>query len=1055
MISSVLFEGSEVPSRVPVLQAAESQRSRQQSLSAPDSRISVPQTVESQCSGQRYFNGHIGSHSKNQMQTGPLSRHFSDMQVDALDRLNTCVSLVSISALSALASRRFQASVAERLHCERSGHGVSGWGVGSAAGTAPVPNVQMAEYSGVQSIPLCGPPRRTGLTWVGIAVKECQCGQMLGWLSFDQRSFLLAFIEKHRGGTQPGFRPQNLMAKALYDNVPESPEELAFRKGDILTVIEQNTGGLEGWWLCSLHGRQGIAPGNRLKLLIGPMFEAQPPSTQATPPGPAYQQKPGAPQGSTLLPSSHQSTQQGVYQVPPSKDLYQVPQRSPWAADGMASKVVTPMRVGQSYTYDSVQRHQQDVYDVPPVRPQGVYDIPPVKQGPLFPGKLGDPRTQGIYDIPPTAQSVYDIPPTAQSVYNIPDSAKRLRHPPDSAKRLRRPTDNAREFWNGPIPVTVANGTFLCLNSAAVKVKDKIIAVRAELLSPAVYSVPPCRNNPALQEGNYDFPQPLKAKPGGVYDVLPTTMARPAAQSNYDFPPSSELASHRGAANSHSGVYDVPPVQRSAGPQGDVYDIPRGAGDYDVPPQEPRLLGDVTDGVNRLSFSSTGSARSSMSTSSSASSTPEPRGGPDLDSAMQRLGQLQQGVEAAVSALLTLAASPLWRTAQVMDEVQGTLDRVRAAVADLLAFGRATAGSALSLSDRSLQAKLRRQLQRLEDSQQILLQIGHAPEAGGKVQSRCDDLDRFVMVSRTVPDDVKQLASTVSGSAELLFRRAAVTGPLPQGGALDGRHPANVGPATDNEVYDGQPERDQTAPFPVPSSLQQEKDNLNHSEKCVKSWMEDYDYVHLQGKEEFERQQKELLDKENITKQSKVQLEQEQLNQFKQLEQEVIKPVDNDITQWISHQQPTGPSPSSDSSSLGESQLCGWDRQLLCFYSEQCEAHFVTLLNAVDAFFSCISSGQPPRIFVAHSKFVILSAHKLVFIGDTLSRQASAPHLASRVMNCSNALCELLKTVVGATKTAALHYPNTAALQEMVDRVTDLSHQAQQFKVQLLQLASC
>ncbi len=69
------------------------------------------------------------------------------------------------------------------------------------------------------------------------------------------------------------------MAKALYDNVPESPEELAFRKGDILTIIEQNTGGLEGWWLCSLHGRQGIAPGNRLKLLIGPMFEGQTPAS--------------------------------------------------------------------------------------------------------------------------------------------------------------------------------------------------------------------------------------------------------------------------------------------------------------------------------------------------------------------------------------------------------------------------------------------------------------------------------------------------------------------------------------------------------------------------------------------------------------------------------------------------------------------------------------------------------------------------------------------------------------------------------------------------------
>lgn len=62
---------------------------------------------------------------------------------------------------------------------------------------------------------------------------------------------------------------QNCLAKALYDNVAEAPDELAFRKGDILTVLEQNTNSLEGWWLCSLRGRQGIVPGNRLRLLPG------------------------------------------------------------------------------------------------------------------------------------------------------------------------------------------------------------------------------------------------------------------------------------------------------------------------------------------------------------------------------------------------------------------------------------------------------------------------------------------------------------------------------------------------------------------------------------------------------------------------------------------------------------------------------------------------------------------------------------------------------------------------------------------------------------------
>ncbi|XP_034400612.1 enhancer of filamentation 1 [Cyclopterus lumpus] len=837
---------------------------------------------------------------------------------------------------------------------------------------------------------------------------------------------------------------KNLMAKALYDNMPESPEELAFRKGDILTVIEQNTGGLEGWWLCSLHGRQGIAPGNRLKLLIGPMFEAQSPAAtaQSPPQSSAYQQKAGSggAQGIYQVPPSLQSPQQqsqqsiyqvppgqdiyqvppgqDIYQVPPGQDIYQVPPRSTLAADNTPSKVVTPTRVGQSYTFSPGQHNQQDLYDVPPSRSQGVYDIPP---GQMFPGG----RNQGVYDVPPSqmdlrTQGVYDVPPSSQGVY----------------------------------------------------------------------SVPPCRNNPALQEGNYDFPQPLKHKQEGIYDVPPTALTKPAPspQSHYDFPPTVEPPAHHPHLNANEGIYDVPPpaLHSGAGSQSDVYDVPRGMqppqqhraspadrdgskGVYDIPAaaQDSRAAADVTDGVNRLSFSSTGSTRSSMSTSSSSTGCgSEGRLALDVDAAVQRLHRLQQAVEASVGALHSMAASPHWRTFPFMErhanDVRAVLDRVRAALGDFVVFGRGAAVNATALSDSSLHSKLRRQLARLEDSQQILLQIYQVLEScswalnalasAGKHHNKSDDLDRFVMVSRTVPDDAKQLASTIGSSAELLFRRTHADGSFSVGSTPEESavHPLS---SPDNDNYGGL-----TKPFPVPSGP--DKDNMNNSEKCVKSWMEDYDYVHLQGKEDFERQQKELLDKENIIKQSQVQLGQEQINQFKQLEQDVIKPVENDVTQWISHQHAgTTPAPHATTADSPpapppSARVCARDRQLLGFYSEQCGQHFATLLGAVDAFFGCVGGGQPPRIFVAHSKFVILSAHKLVFIGDTLSRQASAPEVANRVMNSSNVLCDLLKTVVAATKTAALNYPNTAAIQEMVDRVTDLSHHAQQFKEQLLQLAN-
>ncbi|MGH0191999.1 UNVERIFIED_CONTAM: hypothetical protein FKN15_076634 [Acipenser sinensis] len=120
---------------------------------------------------------------------------------------------------------------------------------------------------------------------------------------------------------------------------------------------------------------------------------------------------------------------------------------------------------------------------------------------------------------------------------------------------------------------------------------------------------------------------------------------------------------------------------------------------------------------------------------------------------------------------------------------------------------------------------------------------------------------------------------------------------------------------------------------------------------------------------------------------------------------------------------------------------------------EQCEANITMLTNAIDAFYTSITSNQPPKIFVAHSKLVILSAHKLVFIGDTLSRQAKAQEIRSKVTQHSNLLCDMLKEIVVSTKSAALQYPSPTAAQDMMDRVRDLVNTTQHFQMVLAQLA--
>ncbi|XP_029098945.1 enhancer of filamentation 1 isoform X3 [Monodon monoceros] len=791
---------------------------------------------------------------------------------------------------------------------------------------------------------------------------------------------------------------RNLMARALYDNVPECAEELAFRKGDILTVIEQNTGGLEGWWLCSLHGRQGIVPGNRVKLLIGPVQET---SSSQDPPTSGLMHQPFGQQKLYQMPNLQGAPRDTIYQVPPSyqnQGIYQVP------------------------TGHGTQ--EQDVYQVPPSVQRGiagangphlskkVYDIPPPSvKGPVFSVPVGEIKPQGVYDIPPT-KGGYAIPP------------------------------------------------------------------------------PACRDEAGLREKEYDFPPPMRhagrpdGRPEGVYDIPPagTKPLGKDLHAKYNGDATAELAPRRHQSISLS--HPAPQLRQPGGSQNDAYDVPRGVqflappaetggkanleerdGVYDVPlrnPPDAKGSQDVVDGINRLSFSSTGSTMSTSSTTSkesslSASPSQDRRLFLDPDTAIERLQRLQQALEVGVSGLMALVTTD-WRGYGYMErhvnEVRAAVDRVELALRDYLHFAKGATANASCLPEPPLHNKMKRELQRLEDSHQILSQTSHDLNecswslnvlAVNKPQNKWDDLDRFVMVAKTVPDDAKQLTTTINTNAEALFK----PGPGSSRGKSGPESTTNSAecPHAGSQVQRLHP-GDHKAPAlnkPLPPSLGKDQPpDCSSSDGSERSWMDDYDYVHLQGKEEFERQQKELLEKENIIKQNKMQLEHHQLSQFQLLEQEITKPVENDISKWK-------PSQSLPSTSSG---VGAQDRQLLCFYYDQCETHYISLLNAIDALFSCLSSAQPPRIFVAHSKFVILSAHKLVFIGDTLTRQVAAQDVRNKVMNSSNQLCEQLKTIVLATKTAALHYPSTSALQEMVHQVTDLSRNAQLFKRSLLEMAT-
>ncbi|KAM8947669.1 breast cancer anti-estrogen resistance protein 1 [Pelodytes ibericus] len=948
---------------------------------------------------------------------------------------------------------------------------------------------------------------------------------------------------------------KNVLAKALYDNVAESPDELSFRKGDIMTVLERNTQGLDGWWLCSLHGRQGIVPGNRLKILVGmydkkqggddqgqqkpqqPPQQQQPPQTplpyphqgvynvlstssQYTPMHSAYQSQggdnvylvPAPPKGQQTLyqspqgpqhpgqttpskqsalyqtpPSQHQFTSQvqdiyqvppsmnqpqelyqvpaatsnstqpqDVYQVPPSagtgqdiyqvppsmtqaQDIYQVPPSMDMSIRKLPGKVVLPTRVGQVYVYDSPKQDQQDEYDIPRhLLPQGsqeiydvptrclvnsyspeVYDIPPM----AVKGPVSREPTQDIYDIPPSVEKnlqehlqshlmIYDIPPSVSK--DIPDGPTK-----------EETYDFPPSFANPKMP------------SAPTQVPAHVVHDHEPYIPEDIYDVPPT----AVKGSDTPFSQ-------DIYDV-PPSLRKPIGQNYlhdvYDFP-----REFHGGKSSFDNEADYI---------------------YDVPPQvdrEVKSVDELAGSFKRLSASSTGSTRSNISTSSldtipvkeSSVIPPKPAGKElnlDLETAMELLVKLQHGVSSSISYLMSFISST-WRSPEPMEanllNIQAAVEGVKSAVKELLEFARGAVVNSAQASDRTLHAKLNKQLQKMEEVHQHLLKHSQALDScnwalsilATNKQGSSDDLDRFVMYSRGIPDDTKQLASFLHGNASLLFKRTKHHLSLgdSQSGQENVSHLANNNNLSAGQTGHTEKVSIQSRPLPSPPKFIAEESPEGQYENNESGWMEDYDYVHLQGKEEFEKTQKELLEKGNIIRQGKGHLEQQQLKQFERLEEEVARPIESDLSNWI---------PPQHYGQVRSALGCS-DRQLLLFYQEQCESNVTTLTNAIDAFYSSISSNQPPKIFVAHSKFVILSAHRLVFIGDTLSRQAKAQDIRNKVTHYSNLLCDKLKEIVLTTKTAALQYPSPSAAKDMVERVKDLSNSTQQFRMVLGQLAA-
>uniref|UniRef100_A0AAY4EI93 SH3 domain-containing protein n=1 Tax=Denticeps clupeoides TaxID=299321 RepID=A0AAY4EI93_9TELE len=503
------------------------------------------------------------------------------------------------------------------------------------------------------------------------------------------------------------------------------PDELAFRKGDIITVLHQNVAGSIGWWKCSLHGREGVAPANRLCVL--------------------------SPSKAVCSKEADRSTdQQNVYQVPnvsrpPSDQLYEHMAR--------IYKVPTnPLPVSQSPA-------SEWIYDVP---------VAPPNERASFHTSLD----KHIYETLPPRTKSSESPDSSSPVYDCP-------------RRL--------------------------LQTPAIDVRDQeIIASRSCIYAtPLGHKAPEAADPHRLSHNNSLRDHMLLDCRG---DRAPT----------YDHP-------RRNLPWANMGDFSqICPRQVSTEENQEDTDNITG-----------RTSRSPTVDSQRSSTSSTISSSSNSSCDSLAQSSDsaEPHREVVLsqEEASQQLMELQEEVCRAVSQLMVFVSSQ-WR---YMDHLRQHLPAIRVAtegiagsLARFLDFALDVRGNACRLTDTNLQSRLQKQLSNVENSGLVLKQaVAALGESGWSLSALTQDpghpqtpdqLERFVMVARTVPEDIRRLVSILIANGKLLFRSAQ----------------------RETAVQDS-------------SHLDLKKDPAS-PEQAAEVGGEDNDYVQLQTKKEFEEQQKNV-----------------------------------------------------------------------------------------------------------------------------------------------------------------------------------------------------
>ncbi|XP_030769816.1 cas scaffolding protein family member 4 isoform X2 [Rhinopithecus roxellana] len=526
--------------------------------------------------------------------------------------------------------------------------------------------------------------------------------------------------------------PKALLARALYDNCPDCSDELAFSRGDILTILEQHVPESEGWWKCLLHGRQGLAPANRLQILT---------EVTADRPCPLF------PRGLEEAPASSEETYQAIITLP---------------------------RPAQASL---------------PTLPSQVYDVPTQHRGPVV---LKEPEKQQLYDIPASPKKAGLHPPADQaSGHGVPlISVTTLRK--GSYSTLPSPQ---KSEWVYDTPVSPGKASIRHTPLPSFAEESRLHAFPSS--SSTFHNPPGGRARSLTPQLNTSVPMQKKLSLPEIpsYGFLVPRDTFPLDEDVSYKVPSSFLIPRVEQQNTKPNIYDIPKAISSVSQAGKELAKAKEVSENSTghnsswfsrrttsrSPEPDRLSGSRSD--SRASIVSLCSTTSTDSFSSSSSEESAKELSLDLDVARETVMSLQHKVVSSVAGLM-LFVSRKWRFRDYLeaniDAIHRSTEHIEESVREFLDFARGVHGTACNLTDSNLQNRIRDQMQTISNSYRILLETKGSLDnrnwplevlVTDNVQNSPDDLERFVMVARMLPEDIKRFASIVIANGRLLFKR--------------------------------------------------------------------------------------------------------------------------------------------------------------------------------------------------------------------------------------------------------------------------------------------